>query len=358
MSAVSLRNGDVDPVVVEVRQRLARLGLLPDPGPHPSQVFDDEVFDAVRLFQQSRGLTIDGVVGPQTYRRLEEAHWVLGDRLLTYMPGKLVHGEDVATLQQKLQDLGFHLDRLDGVFGPQTDKAVREFQRSVGLADDGTCGPEVFTAFLRLTRTVTGGSQEHLRDLAALDSGHSIESAHILLDISDDPRKMFASDLSISDVCWDIATRLEGRLSAAGSLVVLSRSQQSARPDETDCARLANEQKVDLVLSLQMDHDTNPVANGVASYYFGHNLSRSAMGARLAELIQSEITERISLGNCQSHSKTWDLLRLTRMPAVRVDLGYSTNTGDSETLSDPQNRDAIASALAFSINRVLAVRIG
>ena len=358
MVAVSLRNGDVDPIVVEVRQRLSRLGLLPEQGAHASHTFDEEVLNAVRLFQQSRGLTIDGIVGPQTYRRLEEAHWILGDRILTYMPGKMIHGEDVASLQHKLQELGFHLDRLDGVFGPQTDKAVREFQRSVGLSDDGTCGPAVFAAFARLSRTVTGGSQEHLRDLAALDFGHSIESANILLDISDDSKLLAGSDLSISEVCWDVATRLEGRLGAAGSLVVFSRGEQSARPDERECAKLANDQKVDLVISLHLDQCENPAANGVATSYFGHSLSKSAMGARLADILQSEITNRTMLRDCRTHARTWDLLRLTRMPAVRVDLGYATNVDDSQTLANIDQRDAISSAIALAIGRVLAVRIG
>lgn len=358
MVAVSLRNGDVDPVVVEVRQRLSRLGLLPEQSAHASQIFDDEVLNAVRLFQQSRGLTIDGVVGPQTYRRLEEAHWVLGDRILTYMPGKMIHGEDVATLQHKLQELGFNVDRLDGVFGPITDQAVREFQRSVGLEDDGTCGPAVFAAFTRLSRTVTGGNQEHLRDMAAIALGHSIESASILLDVSDDSTKLVGTDLTIADVCWDIATRLEGRLSAAGSLVVFARSAKAPRLDERECARLANDQKVDLVLSLHLDKASNELANGVATSYFGHSLSKSVMGERIAETVQQELTAQTQLQDCRTHARTGDLLRLTRMPVVRIDLGYATNPVDSQILADAKTRDVISSALALAVSRVFAVRIG
>lgn len=358
MNAVSVRNGDVDPIVIEVRQRLSRLGLLPDPGPHPSDVFDDELLRAVQTFQQSRGLTIDGIVGPQTYRRLEEAHWVLGDRILSYLPGKMIHGEDVATLQHKLQDLGFHVDRLDGIFGPQTDRAVREFQRSVGLADDGTCGPAVFAAFARLSRTVTGGSQEHLRDLVALDFGPKIDTASIFIDVVENDALLVDSTLTVSEVCWDIATRLEGRLSAAGSLVSFSRPAGGPRPDEQDCAKLANELKADLVIALSMDVCASPDANGIAASFFGHTHSRSVMGSRLADTILQEVTNRTLLRDCRSHERTWDLLRMTKMPAVQVDLGYATNAGDAKLLADEQVRDDIASGLASSINRVLATRIG
>jgi N-acetylmuramoyl-L-alanine amidase len=48
----------------------------------------------------------------------------------------------------------------------------------------------------------------------------------------------------------------------------------------------------------------------------------------------------------------WDLLRLTRAPAVQIDLGYSTNPGDLERLSRPDFRDVIAEALVIAIQRL------
>ena len=358
MSAVSLRNGDVDPAVAEVRQRLARLGILSQSATGQPELFDDALTDAVQLFQQSRGLTVDGIVGPQTFRRLEEARWILGDRVLSYLPGKMIHGEDVATLQHKLQELGFQLDRLDGVFGPQTDKAVREFQRSVGLADDGICGPEVFAAFSRLVRTVTGGNQEHLRELVRLDGGHTIENATIVLDPSADATALLGCETTVAEVCWDIANRLEGRLSAIGSLIILTRSEHGESKDERERAKLANDNNADLVVSLTMDNHKQSQANGVASYYFGHSLSHSAMGLRLAEIVQQEVSNRTILRDCRAHAKTWDLLRLTKMPAIRVELGYSSNLADCQILAHADQRDAIADSLAFAISRVLAVKIG
>ena len=341
-----------------MRQRLTRLGIIDSTSDSSSQIFDSALAQAVQLFQQSRGLTVDGIVGPQTFRRLEEARWILGDRVLSYLPGKMIHGEDVASLQHKLQELGFHLDRLDGVFGTQTDKAVREFQRSVGIADDGICGPAVFSALARLARTVTGGSQEHLRELARLDAGHTVENATIVLDPSADIEQLAGCDTTIAQVCWDIAHRLEGRLSAMGSLVIMSHPEQDAFKDERERVTLANDSGADLVVSITMDKFQSDRANGVASYYFGHALSHSAMGLRLADLIQAEITNRTFLRDCRSHAKTWDLLRLTKMPAVRIELGYATNPADCQVLASSDQRDAIASGLALSISRVLAAKIG
>ena len=169
------RSGDSGAAVAEICDRLRRLGLLSDVGsaPNPSPpVFDDAVDQAVRAFQQQRGLTVDGIVGVQTFRHLEEARWQLGDRILSFRAGWLISGDDVRALQQRLAGLGFHLDRIDGIFGPQTDRALREFQRSVGVNADGTCGPETYRALARLARTMSGGavSSTTLRELTVLET--------------------------------------------------------------------------------------------------------------------------------------------------------------------------------------------
>ncbi|MEI6404203.1 MAG: peptidoglycan-binding protein [Actinomycetes bacterium] len=361
MSAVILRHGDSGPGVAEVRDRLIQLGLIADHDNHTSDYFDDELESSLREFQQSRGLTVDGTVGPQTLRRLEESRWTLGDRVLSYTPGHVIHGEDVAQLQQRLLGLGFTLDRIDGVFGRITDKATRDFQLNVGLAVDGIAGPDVFRALARLSRTVAGGNQAHLRELASWDTasrGMPIDKVAILIDPSDDTRKLLHSDLTEADVCWDIANRLEGRLMAMGALAVLTRSGRNHSGDERARAALANDQKIDFVISLRCDSSTSVLAHGVSTYYFGHEFSHSATGLRLAEIVQEEICAHTDLLDCRTHAKTWDLLRMTRMPAVRIELGYVTNPHDSEKLSDQDVRDHIAAAVSAAVNRILAPRIG
>jgi len=360
MPSLILRYGDSGPEVAEVRERLSRLGHL-CAGTECSD-FDDELMHAVKIFQQSRGLTVDGVVGPRTFRRLEEARWSLGDRVLTFMPQTMVHGDDVAQLQRRLIQLGFVISRVDGVYGPQTERAVRDFQKNVGLHNDGICGPDVFRALERLSRTVAGGSQEHLRELLTWDPSHrarSVETCTIVLDPSDlDTQLCGADGLTEATVCWDIANRLEGRLAAAGALVVMTRSHNSALSGERIRAQLANQQNVDLVLSIGMDSHANPAANGVATYYFGHEYSRSATGMRFADLIQEEVTARTSLLDLNIHAKTWDLLRLTRMPSVKTTIGYASNPEDCTKLANPSARDAIAEGLNSAIDRILAPRIG
>jgi putative chitinase len=55
-------------------------------------------------------------------------------------------GPDVTSLQQKLKDLGFDPNGIDGNFGPGTRNAVIAFQQSKGLQADGIAGPATLAA--------------------------------------------------------------------------------------------------------------------------------------------------------------------------------------------------------------------
>ena len=370
MTPAAIRRGDTGPAVTEIRDRLGRLGLLAvqavghdhrgDPAP---DCFDDAVDRAVRSFQQERGLTVDGVVGPQTFRRLEEARWVLGDRVLSYSPGHVVSGDDVLALQQRLSGLGFDLGRVDGVFGVRTDRALREFQRSVGVDADGTCGPSTFRAMARLARTMSGGgTASALRELHALESLTSgVADKVVVVDPGHggvDPG-LGHGELTEAVVAGDLATRVEGRLAAIGVQVLLTRSpdaEGALAPDESERAAFANATAADLVLSLHVDSVASPTPAGCATFYFGDAVAGtgSSLGQRFAQMVQEEICLRTDLTDCRTHAKTWDLLRMTRMPAVRIECGYLSSPRDTRRLEDPAFRDAVAEGIAAAVVRFFA----
>ena len=64
-----------------------------------------------------------------------QADWPRGDRAL-----KLAERKE---LQQRLTRAGFSTGGVDGKIGPNTQKAVRAFQRSVGMVPDGYASLEV-----------------------------------------------------------------------------------------------------------------------------------------------------------------------------------------------------------------------
>lgn len=345
--------GDSGPVVTEIRSTLARLGLIE---PSDSDHFDQQVDLAIRAFQQQRGLKVDGMVGSQTYRALDEARWRIGDRTLRVESPRLMRGDDVAALQSRLLTMGFDVGRIDGILGARTESAVREFQISVGLPADGVCGPETFIALSRLSRTITGGAAQALRERNILRvHGGSLAGRVIVIDPghgADDPGES-AHGARESEIVFDLARRLEGRLAALGVTVFLTRSADR-NPSEGERAEFANDAGADLMVSLHIDGYHNDRARGIATYYYGHDAHGfdSPMGERFAELVQHELCSRTGMNDCHAHPKTWELLRRTRMPAVRIDAGYISNPDDAHNLQQPSYRDALAEAIVIAIQRL------
>lgn len=356
---LSYRLGDSGPAVAEIRIKLAQLGLLDHTESGvPLDTFDIDVDHAVRQFQQERGLIADGVVGPATYRVLEEARWRLGDRLLSYVVANPQSGDDVLELQRRLTELGFDVGRVDGIFGPRTGEALREFQRNTGLPADGTCGPSTFKALGRLAPIVTGGRPDTLRASEALQrAGKRLPGKIVVIDPGHGgpDRGCTGNGLEEATVVEDLAARIEGRLAATGVHAYLTRGSAVANElDEVTRAEFANETGANLVISLHVDGHSNPDASGVATYFYGHDRpgANSAIGEMFAGLIQREIVARTDLVDCRTHAKTWDLLRHTRMAAVRVELGYVTNPHDATLLADPHFRDVVAEAIVVAVQRV------
>lgn len=302
--------------------------------------------DEIRLFQQERGLHVTGALNDATAHAFEEARWKLGDRSLYLQTTSLMHGDDVAALQSRLTEMGFNAGRVDGIYGPRTEAAVKEFQRSVGIKVDGRCGPATIIALIRLTKIVSGGAPAQLRESAARRTrGPALANKVIVIDP--------ASGESEAEIVYDIAQRLEGRLLALGASVFLTRGPKNS-PSESDRIAFANTNNADLVISLHTDLHSNPNAHGVSTYFYGSDAHgvHSVVGERFASLVQRELCARTDLQNCRTHAKVWDLLRLTQAPAVRIDLGYLSNDGDRARLDRPDFRDTLAEAFIIAIQRL------
>ncbi len=352
--------------VAEIRAALAALGLIESPdddlstGRHvAADLFDIDLDQAVRAFQQRRALLVDGVVGEATYRALREASYRLGARTLNHQFGAPMYGDDVATLQARLQDLGFYTGMVDGHFGLQTHNALLSYQREYGLSSDGICGPETLRSLYFLGARVTGGSPHAIREEELVrSSGPKLTGKRIIIDpgrggndhglITHGP----AGPISEADVLWDLASRLEGRMTAVGMETFLSRPANRS-PSDNERAITANTVGADLMISLRCATQTSPSANGVASFHFGNSHgSVSTIGRNLADFIQREVVARTGLRDCRTHGRTWDLLRLTRMPTVQVDVGYITNPRDRSMLVSTQTRDAIAEGILAAVKRL------
>ena len=302
--------------------------------------------DEIRSFQQERGLHVTGQLDSATSRALEESRWKLGDRSLNLQPSPMMHGDDIATLQSRLTEMGFNCGRVDGIFGPMTEAAVKDFQKSVGAKVDGRCGPATIIALLRLTKTISGGAPAVLRESAIQKNrGPALANKIVVLDPGSSEEE--------AEIALDIARRIEGRLLALGATVFLTRGPLN-NPSESDRIDFTNKSNADLLISIHGEVNSSPEARGVATFFYGSDAHgiHSVVGERFASLVQREIVARTDLLNCRTHSKTWDLLRLTQAPAIRVEVGYLSNVGDLSRLERPEFRDTIAESFIIAIQRL------
>jgi N-acetylmuramoyl-L-alanine amidase len=239
--------------------------------------------------------------------------------------------------------MGFDCGRVDGIYGPRTEAAVKDFQKSVGATIDGKCGPATIIALIRLTKIVSGGAPSTLRQNAMQQSrGPALANKVIVLNPDSDDQ-----------LIYDVAVRTEGRLLALGASVFLTRGATN-NPSELERISFSNKSGADLMISLNVDSYSNEKAHGAATYFYGSDAHgvHSIVGERFASLVQREICARTDLTNCRTHAKTWDLLRMTMAPTVRIDLGYTSNPGDMSRLARPDFRDVIAEALVIAIQRL------
>jgi N-acetylmuramoyl-L-alanine amidase len=347
-----LRRGDTGPAVAEICGTLTALGLL---SPGLRAEFDAEVEHAVREFQQRRGLITDGLVGPATYRSLRDATYQLGARPLAYLVSQPITGDDVQTLQERLLELGYDAGRPNGVFGHQTEAALRNFQRDYGMLVDGICGTATLRALRQLSPKVRGGRPVFLREQERVrTAGPLLRGKRIVIDPGHGGADLGiqVGEVAESDLMWDLARRLEGRMAATGMEALLTRGPEQ-NPDDAERAMFANNAGADMYLSLHADANDSPLAQGVACFHFGTgNGTTSTVGEALAGFIQRELVVRTGLMDCHVHPKTWDSLRLTRCPAVRIEVGYLTNPVDRHRLSDPAFRDIVAEGILIAVKRL------
>ena len=138
-------------------------------------VFDQQTDAAVRAFQQQFGLGVDGIVGRQTWQKLEDVYESIRtstdliDGGVVLFPGRVLQsgfqGEDVATIQEYLAYVAatypsIPAPAVTGVYGMETVQAVEAFQQEFGLPVTGTVGVLTWDAIATLYSDLrTGNSQ-------------------------------------------------------------------------------------------------------------------------------------------------------------------------------------------------------
>ncbi len=296
------RKGDRGEPVRDVQVRLSALGHATSKD--EEGIFGAATLEAVSDFQERRGLPVDGIVGPETWRALVDAGYKLGDRLL-YRRVPMMRGDDVASLQARLNSLGFEAGKVDGVFGSDTLTGILDFQHNRELAEDGISG-SIVSSELRLMEMVTKKpGREAVRErqwLASLPD--SIAGQRVYLD----PECRDAAETSAT---WTAATEAAADLELLGAWATISRSIDTTPPVRVRVHR-ANRIDADIVIGFLV-----VVEGDEGVYFFESEYSRSEGGLALANLIADRL-------GVVARGRTLPMLKETRSPAVIVALRSMT----------------------------------
>lgn len=121
----TVKKGDTGNEVYAIQYLLIHHGQTPA----ADGIFGPDTQAEVEDFQTVKNLTEDAIVGPETWQAL----------IVQVKQGDT--GPAVRAVQQVLKGkFGFAIN-VDGIFGPATAQAVKDFQTSKGIASDGIVGP-------------------------------------------------------------------------------------------------------------------------------------------------------------------------------------------------------------------------
>ncbi len=167
-----LKLGDEGNSVAVVQYYLAIIGFFDDTIPQISitGTFDESTANAVRVFQTSQGLSVDGIVGRATWNALVRKY----DAILQSIPPEYAEvetdiypgrhlargqsGEEVLRLQTYINGAAARHEYVpnvteNGTYDEDTYNAIRAVQENNGLPVSGVTGPVTWNTVVRLSQT-------------------------------------------------------------------------------------------------------------------------------------------------------------------------------------------------------------
>jgi N-acetylmuramoyl-L-alanine amidase len=222
----------------------------------------------------------------------------------------MLRGDDVAELQQRLCSLGFDTDRVDGIFGDATSRALAEFQRNAGLPIDGIVGGATLHELLRLE------SRHHDPEL--------VSAVRARAELRDAPATLSGRHVGVGESggLGSVTGALRRRLQLGGIRV-----SELHHPDDAIQAKEANELGLDVFIGLRL----NPASRSCQTAFWAGIHDESPGGRRLAELVQGAVPAALGVSDGGIHGMSVPILRETRMPTVLIEVGPASTVVERAT---------------------------
>lgn len=163
----TLKDGSEGDDVKSVQSRLMALGYYTGT---VDGKYGSGTVAAVAAFQLRNNLSADGIAGTRTYKKLYSSDALAAISTPTSTPTTSVErptrllysgcsGDDVKSVQQRLKDLGYLTDKVDGKYGANTEAAMRAFQEKNGLTASGNGDTSTYTVLYSVNAITAGGLQ-------------------------------------------------------------------------------------------------------------------------------------------------------------------------------------------------------
>ena len=112
-------------------------------------IFGNVSKQALISLQKSNNIDADGLIGPQTCILLLNKQNIVKKNIAitkNITNPDNTYSQEIYDAQIILKNLGLYLSTIDGINGPGTKRAVREFQTKAGLVSDGVIGSKTKAA--------------------------------------------------------------------------------------------------------------------------------------------------------------------------------------------------------------------
>lgn len=349
-----IRKGYRGPKVLDLQRRLRLLGY--DLGKYEVDgLFGEYTSNALKNFQQDRGLDSTGVLDDQTWQELVDAGYSIGDRLI-YFKNPPFRGDDVRALQAWLKTLGFFRGNETGIFVQSTHKALIDFQKELGLPVDGIAGKDTIQRLISLKRIIDEKATSNF-PVVSRDYRKKDKEVKILLD--------YGSDISLSEgsyeyykeesyICRSVLNYCKDILAEAGIESVFPADiDESITMFLADRINMANESGCDFLISLDLSRSIEKQARGSSCYYFKGLKSHSVVGKELANVMQDHIVGGFDTLDCRVHGTSYTILKETEMVAVLVMPCFITNKHEREKLNASDNQSKLAKCMTGAVMEFL-----